>query len=79
MKLYLLEELSAQVQGHKWATFYGTLSCVPFKHSPWPCYLVKPTIPSFEEWDVEHLHNTNNVQRKQQPQVRSTRKPLAQN
>jgi len=34
------------------------MSCVPFKHSPLPCYLAKPTFLGFQERDLEHLHNT---------------------
>jgi hypothetical protein len=51
-----------QMHGHKKTTFYGTLSCVPFEHSPWPYYLAKPTFLGLEERDLEHMHNTNNMQ-----------------
>lgn len=67
------------MQGHKWATFYGTLSCVPFKHSPWTYYLTKPTFSGLKDWDVEHLYNRNNVRHRQQPQVPSIRKVIVQN
>ncbi len=55
------------------------LSCVPFKHFPLPCYLAKPTFMGFKEQDLEHLHNTNNVRRRQQLQVPFARKHLVQN
>jgi hypothetical protein len=62
-ELVVVGEIQDQMLGHKQVVFYGMLSFVPFKHSPLPCYLMKPTFMGLEERDLEHLNNKNNVWR----------------
>jgi hypothetical protein len=78
-ELVLVGEIQDQVRGHKRTISYGTLSCVPFEHSPLPCYLMKLTFMGLKELDLEHLHNTNNARCQQQPQIPFVRKDLTQN